>query len=263
MTRQGESEARGPRDEGRVQEHSEVERTSLPAEAAERRSEVGGRELAVRALTALGVAAWSVIILAIGINLAESTWEWAATFAFGTVIPAILLWQSLRLLSPREGVRSMPSATDKEKELLGALAERGELTPITAAMRTSLTAAEAAVMLEELARNGHLRLLVDDGVQAYALRERDRHELPRTTLTADGTGSPVAGAPEPLAEDLSERELEVLALLASGRTNSEIARDLVVSVGTVKSHVNNVYRKLDVRNRAEAVARARQLKLLP
>jgi len=54
-----------------------------------------------------------------------------------------------------------------------------------------------------------------------------------------------------------------LALLASGRTNSEIARDLFVSVGTVKSHVNNIYRKLGARNRAEAIARARELKVVP
>jgi DNA-binding NarL/FixJ family response regulator len=70
-------------------------------------------------------------------------------------------------------------------------------------------------------------------------------------------------APQPLDEDLSERELEVLTLLASGRTNSEIARDLYVAVGTVKSHANNIYRKLGARNRAEALARARDLKLLP
>jgi DNA-binding CsgD family transcriptional regulator len=62
---------------------------------------------------------------------------------------------------------------------------------------------------------------------------------------------------------LSERELEVLNLLASGKTNSEGARDLFVSVGTVKSHTGNIYRKLDARNRAEALARARELGLIP
>ena len=61
---------------------------------------------------------------------------------------------------------------------------------------------------------------------------------------------------------MSERELEVLRLLASGRTNSEVAGDLFVSVGTVKSHTGNIYRKLEVRNRAEAIARARELGLL-
>jgi DNA-binding NarL/FixJ family response regulator len=55
----------------------------------------------------------------------------------------------------------------------------------------------------------------------------------------------------------------VLALLASGRTNSEIAKDLYIAVGTVKTHMNNIYRKLGTRNRAETLARARELKLLP
>jgi ATP/maltotriose-dependent transcriptional regulator MalT len=56
--------------------------------------------------------------------------------------------------------------------------------------------------------------------------------------------------------------MEVLTLLASGRSNKEIARDLFVAVGTVKTHTNNIYRKLGTKNRAEALARARSLKLL-
>lgn len=69
--------------------------------------------------------------------------------------------------------------------------------------------------------------------------------------------------PEPLDDPLSEREREVLAVLASGRTTSEAARDLFVSVGTVKSHTANIYRKLGAKNRAQAIARARELGLLP
>jgi DNA-binding NarL/FixJ family response regulator len=62
---------------------------------------------------------------------------------------------------------------------------------------------------------------------------------------------------------LSERELEVLRLLASGRTNAQVAEDLFISVGTVKSHTGNIYRKLNARNRAEALTRARELEVLP
>jgi LuxR family maltose regulon positive regulatory protein len=51
--------------------------------------------------------------------------------------------------------------------------------------------------------------------------------------------------------------------MALGRTNREIAQQLVVATGTVKAHLANIYRKLDVANRTEAVARARQLSLLP
>jgi LuxR family maltose regulon positive regulatory protein len=66
-----------------------------------------------------------------------------------------------------------------------------------------------------------------------------------------------------LVEPLSERELEVLHLLALGRTNQVIARQLIIAQGTVKAHTANIFRKLDVANRTEAVARARQLGLLP
>ena len=66
-----------------------------------------------------------------------------------------------------------------------------------------------------------------------------------------------------LVEPLSRRELEVLHLIALGKTNQEIAEQLIVSRGTVKAHTANIYRKLDVANRTEAVARARQLGMLP
>lgn len=64
-----------------------------------------------------------------------------------------------------------------------------------------------------------------------------------------------------LAEPLSERELEVLALVAAGESNREIAARLFVSTSTVKTHVHNLYRKLDARSRTQAVARARKLYL--
>ena len=116
-------------------------------------------------------------------------------------------------------------------------------------------------MLDELTDKGYLRLQVEEGIRIYALAEGHTREPPQPSLPPanDSDGR----APKPPSEDLSERELEVLTLLASGRTNSEIARDLFVAVGTVKSHVNNIYNKLEVRNRAEAVARARDLELLP
>jgi len=66
-----------------------------------------------------------------------------------------------------------------------------------------------------------------------------------------------------LVEPLSPRELEVLHLMAVGRTNQAIAQQLIVAPGTVKAHAASIYRKLDVTNRTEAVARARQLGILP
>jgi LuxR family maltose regulon positive regulatory protein len=72
-----------------------------------------------------------------------------------------------------------------------------------------------------------------------------------------------ASASRDMIDPLSQRELEVLHLLSLGKTNQEIARQLFVSRGTVKAHTANIYRKLDVANRTAAVARARQLGILP
>jgi DNA-binding NarL/FixJ family response regulator len=225
------------------------------------------RNLPAWGVTLFVVAVWSISALGIGVNFAHSFWEWLPIFAFGLGVPAAVLWQANRLLASRPESLPLPTAKDKESELLEALADLGELTPVTAAMRTSLTADEAAAMLDELAVNGYLRLRVQDGLQSYALREPERHGLlgssPQSPRAPSGPGPDSGGAPQPLDEDLSERELEVLALLASGRTNSEIARDLYVALGTIKSHVNNIYRKLGARNRTEALARARDLQLLP
>ena len=66
-----------------------------------------------------------------------------------------------------------------------------------------------------------------------------------------------------LIEPLSERELEVLRLVAEGLTNPEIASRLYLTVNTVKVHARNIYGKLNVHNRTQAVGRARQLGLLP
>jgi DNA-binding CsgD family transcriptional regulator len=147
----------------------------------------------------------------------------------------------------------------KERELLDVLAERGEITPTTAVMRTSLTVDEASRMLHGLARKGHLEVQAEDGVMAYVLRDRREHSTPSET-ESDGAAPRLEA--QQLDDPLSERELEVLRLLASGRTSAEVARHRFVAVGTVKSHTGNIYRKLGARNRAEALARARKLELL-
>jgi predicted ATPase/DNA-binding CsgD family transcriptional regulator len=77
------------------------------------------------------------------------------------------------------------------------------------------------------------------------------------------SGAPAAVAPaQGLIEPLSARELEVLRLLAEGRTNGEIAQTLVITVGTVKTHVHNVCGKLGAPTRGRAAALARELGLL-
>jgi LuxR family maltose regulon positive regulatory protein len=94
----------------------------------------------------------------------------------------------------------------------------------------------------------------------YAIHLLSQYDAePHPISTAQDKGAPVGE----LVEPLSQRELEVLHLMALGRTNPEIARQLIVAPGTVKAHTASIYRKLDVANRTEAVSRARQLGILP
>jgi len=65
-----------------------------------------------------------------------------------------------------------------------------------------------------------------------------------------------------LVEALTERELDVLKLLVAGLSNAAMARELVITVGTVKRHVNSIYGKLGVTSRTQAVARAHALHML-
>jgi LuxR family maltose regulon positive regulatory protein len=73
---------------------------------------------------------------------------------------------------------------------------------------------------------------------------------------------PVPADSSPLVEPLSEREREVLCLVANGMSNQEIADELILSIGTVKAHVHNIYGKLGVQSRTQAIARAREVRLL-
>jgi LuxR family maltose regulon positive regulatory protein len=76
------------------------------------------------------------------------------------------------------------------------------------------------------------------------------------------TRPPSHPSPSALIEPLSEREVEVLRLLAAGFSNEEIANTLIITVGTVKKHLSTIYGKLDVHSRTAAVAQARDLDIL-
>jgi LuxR family maltose regulon positive regulatory protein len=111
---------------------------------------------------------------------------------------------------------------------------------------------------------GYMRIFLDEGAPMADLLRRMKAEGGRMKqyiqklLAAFGTGE----SPHPLVEPLSERELEVLRLIASGAPNQVIAAELVISIGTVKSHINHILGKLAARNRTEAVSRGRALGLL-
>jgi LuxR family maltose regulon positive regulatory protein len=140
-----------------------------------------------------------------------------------------------------------------------------------------------AQAVQKAEAEGYIRLFVDEGPMMATLlsrlrdQERRRGSMPYldTLLTAfslksmihkplpGGANQPTEHLVErPLVEPLSERELEVLKLIARGDSNLEIADQLVIALDTVKRHVTHIFEKLGVHNRIQAVARARVLDLL-
>jgi LuxR family transcriptional regulator, maltose regulon positive regulatory protein len=85
----------------------------------------------------------------------------------------------------------------------------------------------------------------------------------RTPTAKTGAGATIAKTKHDITVLLSARELEVLSLIAAGKSNEEIAVQLYLALNTVKRHASNIYDKLEVKNRTEAVAKARQLGLIP
>ncbi len=135
---------------------------------------------------------------------------------------------------------------------------------------------QAMIMLERalsLAEpEGFVRTFVDEGAPMVELLRKAAARgimpdyvgrlLAALGPGARGTAGHLGIASSQLIEHLSARELEVLRLIAAGLSNQEIARHLVVGIGTIKTHINNIYRKLDVHSRTQAIARARELSLI-
>jgi LuxR family maltose regulon positive regulatory protein len=140
-----------------------------------------------------------------------------------------------------------------------AFTAQGDRTSATKALDRALALAEP---------EGYSRLFADEGEPMAALLRQAAARGVAVEYVAKLLGalapSPSSPPPRvpPLIEPLSERELQVLRLVAAGLTNQQIADELVVVVATVKAHINRIYRKLDVTNRVQAVARARELNLL-
>ncbi len=125
-----------------------------------------------KAQVTTGLAVLIPVAVAGGAVLVLVPHLWWLIFVFGWMIfPALgLLVRGIAGLS--DDSKEFPTSNDKERELLGALREHGELTPARAAMETSLTVAEADKMLKELAEGGHLEVRVRGGGLFYGLWER-------------------------------------------------------------------------------------------
>lgn len=179
--------------------------------------------------------------------------------------------EALRLL---EKLREAAEAADRKGSAIEiltlqalALRAKGEKTQAVNVLVQALSLAEP---------EGYVRTFVDEGPSMAALLSEVLESQQRRHLTLDipahylrkllaalerdisGVAPPTPQLPEPL----SERELEVLQLVAAGKSNREIAKELFVTAGTVKTHIKNIYRKLDAHSRTQALVRARELNLL-
>jgi LuxR family maltose regulon positive regulatory protein len=195
-----------------------------------------------RALIALGREHHDGTYLVDALDLLEELLEIAEKYGWGSKVIEILALQAL------------------------ALQEGGDTDQAMTTLERALTLAEP---------EGYIRTLVDEGTPMVhllyeALSRGSTPDYIRRLLAAfpankfAQTTPSKSQAPESeLIEPLSEREIEVLQLIAKGLNNPEIASRLFLSLNTVKAHTRNIYGKLGVHNRIQAVARARALGILP
>jgi LuxR family maltose regulon positive regulatory protein len=193
------------------------------------------------------------------------------------------------LLARGEGGRAM-SLLDAVQETAGPSARNGRLIEVSLLKALALqeqaqgavtpeareAAREAARdamgrALQPAAGEGYVLLFLEEGQRVMPLLQAidARRETPeavkvyaRQLLEAFDQDATPPGAVDGLVEALTPREMEVLQLIAAGHTNRAIAERLVITVRTVKKHASNIYGKLNVSSRTQAMARARELGLL-
>jgi LuxR family maltose regulon positive regulatory protein len=156
-----------------------------------------------------------------------------------------------RLLSPAELAGRNGSILEISLLQALALAQQQRSERAQACLRRALSLAEP---------EQYVRIFLDEGRPLAQLLQQLTPRSPYASRLLAQMESPAAA--DRLPEPLTNRELEILALVARGASNQEVASELVITVGTVKGHLNHVLGKLGARNRTEAVARARELYLL-
>jgi len=177
------------------------------------------------------------------LDLLEELYEMAENNGWGRKVIEILCLQALAYSIQEED----------DDRALGTLERAIERAEPEGFIRTFVDEGPpmARLLYEALAREiapDYIRQLL----AAFPIGELEKHD-PSETLTPRTE----------LFEPLSDREIEVLQLISEGRTKSEIGSELFLSVNTVKAHVRNIYAKLNVNNRVQAITKARALGLLP
>jgi LuxR family maltose regulon positive regulatory protein len=177
------------------------------------------------------------------------------------------------LLRFLDGQFQAAEAQGQDRWMLEALILRTLASHVQGDADRALFALERALILAE--PEGYVRFFVDEGAPMARLLYQAavcgiKPDYTGKLLAAfPDSGSPPADEPKArrlgagMVEPLTRRELEVLQLVAAGLSNREIAQRLVISLGTAKVHISNIYGKLGVRKRTQAVARARTLGILP
>jgi LuxR family maltose regulon positive regulatory protein len=225
--------------------------------------------------------AWMMRLCLLREDLAESSAleQKLAPNAVGATAAARLLHargrhrEALRLLNES---REAAQTNGRTRDLIEVLSLRAlALWASNEKERAVQTLAEALTLAEP---EGYFRTFVDEGIPMATLlseilevQQKERTSSLRrvparylrkllTVLERESKAAPQPAAG--LKEPLTERELEVLRLIASGESNRQISSKLFVGVGTVKTHVNHLYRKLDAHSRTQAVAKARGLGLI-
>jgi LuxR family maltose regulon positive regulatory protein len=156
-----------------------------------------------------------------------------------------------RLLKAAEEGGRMGSVIDILTLQALAFEARGDIPSALVSLERALTLAEP---------EGYVRIFVDEGLPMAKLL----HEAASQSIEPDYTRkllaafkpnvqSDTSAPPQPLVEPLSERELEVLQLVAQGLTNREISERLFLALDTVKGHNRRIYGKLGVKNRTQAI----------
>jgi LuxR family maltose regulon positive regulatory protein len=232
------------------------------------------------------VAAMKARILIIQGRLTE-TWGWARSHRVTPADEPSYVHQfelaTLARLLLAEGTREhaadrIDESTALSEQLVGAAKDGGWNGALIDALIVQSLARHAsddlAGALPSLARaielaepEGHVRIFVDEGPAMSALLEEAVKRGPTpshiaTLRAAFATAGPTMPPRQPLVEPLSGRELEVLRLLTTELSGPEIARHLVVSLNTVRTHTKSIFSKLGVSSRRAAVRRAAELELL-